>query len=657
MVCTAEVPAPVAGVETGPPAPLAASWAAGVGAALALLGLLAGQPVLVLVGLVVSTWAVLRRRLAHGLALPASALVLVGAATGVGLFARALRIDALASPAGAAAAVLVWCGTMVVLAWRPRRASRPAVAADRRAAVAALPAVVAASIAVLHAFSTRAAASWGLTGTDLLQHVIGLQQVRSAGWLDYGVESYPRGLHMLAALVSAPTVPPESAAALEHDLRLFSSLSWLSFALLLLCVSLVAARLAAALRLSSRVAAAAGCAAGGALLVTNSVLSVFVVMGAVPSLLAVVALWALPVAWLELRAGPARRLGALVVAAAAVALLAHLWQALVIVPVLGLLFVLRSPRGWRSAVEMLHPRQCLAALAAVGLLAAAALPAVLGVARDRGTAIAAIAGDISQPPWLVVGATFVGTVLLSLAVRRFRPLRPLAGSALGLVLVTGLLLRGAGNGLDVTQYYPMKVVWFLFLVLLPVTALATTVAASWLARRTSVVLGRLGTAARVARVAAFASVSALVFSFVVPQIVAAPSGTLAAARPLWDTSTGARAVETLQIADEYGTRFAPRLTVPVAVGRSAVLDRSGSYIVSKLISAKTGQPQNYGRPAFVCDDVAKVAGDGDVVIITKLDPTLLKPIMERGGCGDVDVVRIPGDIADSHVFTSPVADR
>lgn len=626
---------------------------AAAGGLLTVVGVASSQPALSLLGLMTGMAAVLLTWLAWDLALPAAALVLVGLASCGGVAAAATDVDMLASPGALVAVMLGWSLTALLLVRRLRVPGwrRPGPVEGVAAWLAYGPALMAAAIAAVQAGSTSVAASWALQGTDLAQHVIELGGVRDAGQLDYVADLYPRGLHMLAALVGGPGAPAEPGTLLAHDLRLFAALSWFALALVLLMGAGLVVRITAALALPTKTGLLATTSLGVLLLVLSGTLNVFVSMGAAPSLLAVLVIWSLPAARLELGAAARERRGALtilLVAALSTALLAHLWQALLLVPAVALLLS-GAPRRWLHLPRQLGLRVTIAAAVAIAACAVLALPPVLGVMR-AGASLAAIPGEVPRPPWPVLATGALAVVVLPLLRSRFRPLLGFVGPAVGLLMVTALLLRGADKGLDLTQYYPMKALWFLTLVLMPVTVVVAAAAALRGVERLWVVLERFGAATRVARVTAFGVLAALVVSFVLPQVAAARSATLDALRPLWDPAAAETGEERLEIASRYGARYAPRVTVPVAVGTSAVLDRYGSYVVSKLMSYETGQPQSHGRALFVCSDVGVVAGDRPAVVVTKLDPTLLRQLMERDGCGDVPVVQIPGGIADADML-------
>ena len=620
-------------------------WAVS-GLLLAVAALLSGNPVLLLCALVASTSVLLARRTGWALALPAAVAALLVASTALGLVAAALDLALLARPWVLGAVYLALTGAATwVTARRP--ASLGPQRSSPRQVLVYLPAVAAAAVGVAQSLSTRVSAAWGLQGTDLMQHVIVLSDVQRAQGLDYAADSYPRGFHMLAALVAAPGAPVARADLLEYDLRLVAACSWLALALLITSATLLTRRLAGLGGVTPRVGAAAGVLVGTLLLLSNSVIEAFVFMGAVPSLLALVLLWVVP--WLAARSDGSALL-LLVAGAGATAVVAHLWQPLVLAPALAAslgaaahLVRSRSSSGLRVA------RTLLLSLVAAVLAGAVMAPALLGLLSDGGTELAAIPGEIVEPP----AAVFVlgmGYLLHSLRRLRCAWAWAMLGNVLGLLAATAVLLHGAGQGFDLSLYYPRKTLWFLALTLAPLAALAATRLAVAAAQAASRQLDRLGAAARVARICMAATVAAGFVGYVLPPLVAVPNSAVEVARAPWIAGEDSPGVERLRIGAASVDRFGGALVVPVAVGSSAVLDRYSGYVVSKVLSFQTGQAQTHGRAGMVCADIERVAGEKPAVVVTKLDPDQLLRIMRRDGCGHVRVVQIPGEIRDAHVL-------
>ena len=443
---------------------------------------------------------------------------------------------------------------------------------------------------------------------------------------------------MLLALVSSSTLPDGGPPdLLAYDLRLVASADWLALALVLSTAASLTVRLGAAWGLRPSVRVLAGVVASTALLLTNSFIVAFVYLGAVPSLVALVALWAVPLATLELaRRGDALLVPLLLIGLGATAVLANLWQPLVIVPALSVAAVLVSSRrpDWRLPSSV-RTRGLVGA--AVLLSAMLILPPFLAVLRAGGSSLASIAGASPAVPGIVLALTFVATCWL--VRRRADPAaRALLGAAVGVVVVGSVLLHGTGK-LDLTQYYVMKSLWFLAVLLVPVTALGVAWLGSTVVRAVARGMDRLGPAARVARVAVVAVAVAAFVAFVLPVGVVAGSDAWDAVA---DPSGRSESAREYDVAARYGTAFAPAVTVPVEVGSGEFTNIFTTYIVSKAISFQTGQPLTDG-PAFdVCSAVRTVAGSRPAVVVTTLDPAVLLPFMVADGCGDVRVVRVAG---------------
>lgn len=618
-------------------------WVSALGILLLLVAAKTGNPVLLLLSLTAATAVLLHRALAWDLAVVAASMAMTFTAIAAGTAADVTGVDLLAKPRLLMAGYVVFVlGAAMTAARAPRRVESGSL--DVRRSVLWWPAAAGAAIAVVQGGSTRVTASWALQGTDLAQHVVLLGDLQRVGSLGYTDEVYPRGLHMLLALVAAPSAPDARAELLVHDLRMIAGATWLCLALLVLAAVSVVRRVAVSTGMSRWLALGTATALGTLLLLSNAVLETFVYMGAAPSLLAVVVLWSVPLLALEAEGQPPVH-ALLLTGAVATGLLAHLWQPLLVVPVVAVAFCLLRHPGLRGRTLALRSRRGSGpALLLSALAAAVTAPAVLGVLAGGGSDIAAIPGEIRPVP---VAVLVLGGLYL-LAGRRCRAAVPgMAGTAAGLLLVTAVLLRSAGGGWDLSQYYPMKALWFLALLLAPLAAVTGAVLLGWLFPRAADLLARLGSAAAVARICTVATVVALAGAFVLPQIVASRSSALGTVRALWDEGHADAGLAQISLAQEQATRYTPAVTMPVAVGESVIFDAYASYVLSKLLSFQTGQEQTHGRPPTACADVADVAEGRDVVVITKLDPALLAPFLRDGGCGDVRIVQIPGGIRDA----------
>jgi hypothetical protein len=611
-------------------------------------GLAVDNPAMLLCGLAGSTSVLLRRRLPWDLAVPGSLLVLVALATAAGLVAQAVGGDLLSRKDLLATCYLGTALAVLVAECRRRGGAARPTYFTWWIALAWIPAGVAAGLALLQSLSTRVTAAWALSGTDLAQHVVLLGEVQRAGALDYSSQGYPRGLHMLLALVGAPGAPSDQSELLVHDLRLVAAATWLSLAVMLVGGTALLLRMGSVLGVAPRLTALAATVFGLWVLLSNVVVQTLVYMGAAPTLLAVLAMWAVPVAAIEWKGR--RRAGVLIlVAAGATFLVAHLWQALVFVPACAAVIDLVG-RGDRihGLTRVFRERAQQGMILVAAGVSALAAPAMLGVLIAGGTELAAIPGEISRAPLEVLA---LGLVCLVWSLRR-QPvaLKALGGAVVGVLAAVAVLLKGADQGWDLTQYYPMKGLWFLTLILSPAAMLLAVVLAGRGVHFTMRIIDRLGSAAQVSRIVLGAAVFAAGFAFVLPPMVAVPSATAGAARGAWDQADAAVGIQQLDIVQTYSRRYQPAVTVPVAVGQSVVFDEYASYVVSKLMSFHTGQAQSHGRAPFVCADIAEVAGDREAVVVTKLDPVLLQALMREGGCGRTRVVQVPGGIRDAEIL-------
>jgi hypothetical protein len=630
-----------------------------VGAA-GLVVVLAGvaflNPVLVLCGLVLTTTSLLMRRVAWDLALPAGVIALLAISTLVAVPAGLLDVDLLARPWILASLYIVYTAVGAGWAWRAAPTLVTSAAPTGGYAWTAYAcAGIAAVIGLAQSFFERMPASWAFSGTDLAQHMIAVQALQRSGSLHYSANAYPRGFHMLAAFASVPNAPfDHPLALLSYDMRLMAATTWLSLALVLWAGTTLALRLGDARGVPRPVSVGAAALFGAGLLLTNSFVVSFVYMGSAASLLAVAVIFALPLGAMGLITRRHRVIALPAFAATSVMLLGHLWQPLMVVPLLAMATyvapALRSGRSMlrtRSSYGLGRPLALMIS-ASVVMLAIASVP-LLSVQSAGGVALAATAGELPSVPWVVL---VLGLVVAAWGTRDLLrgSARLQLGSVAGLLVATAVMLRGAGHGFDLTSYYPMKALWFLTIVLAPILALATVDLGCRVLRPLWRGLGRFGGLTRLCRFAFVACLSALAFTFCLPLLLGNASatwGSLARFPPTRGhtdpASSGAVSAERFDVATRYGTRYAPAVTVPVAAGLSTGWDKYGPYIVSKLISFQTGQPQTGGQTGAVCADVAfATAGSEHAVVITQMDPRVVRKIMAKQGCGDVPVVRIPG---------------
>ena len=627
--------------------------AAAAGVALVLAGTLVPNPVLILLGLATSCTALLLRWLPLDLAVPAAALSMTTAAITAGMVAAALDVDLLARPWFLVVLYLT-LSACVLLATLTLAGRRHPSCLHRRGWLALAPVAVAASTGVLQAFSVDVAKSWSFWGTDLARHMTYLSEIQRAGALDYTGVGYPRGLHMLTAFVSVPGAPVQDPTALlGYDLRLVAAVTWLSVALLLWTGAVLTIRLGRSLGLTGRVAACAALLFGSVALLTDTFIHVFVYMGSAPSLLAVVVMWSLALAATDRPAWTDRLPVVAVASTFAAMLLAHLWQALIIVPVVALV-TYAIPRLGRVAADARCSdswRRLLANTPWAVVALALAVPPLAGIQSAGGTALARTLAEVPPGPWrLLVPAL----VCLALLVRHLHHtgVRLFLGSTVGLLAATAVLLHSAGSGFDLTQYYPTKALWFLTIFLGPLLALGATAGVLAAARTTWRLLGRTGSAARVLRTTALAVTVAVVGALWLPTVLGSGAATMAAwQRAEADSAAGQVERKTnwsghrYDLARRYGPAYPRDVVVPYFVGYSTVFDQPGTRLVSELLTFQTGQPEVTGDGVDICEKVASVAGTSSAVVISKLSPDQVRLDMANNGCpGRAPVVHVPGHI-------------
>lgn len=611
--------------------------------ACSLAAVAAGNPLLLLVALVVATAALLARWLPPDAAVPAAVLALTGTAAALGMAAALLHLDLLAHPRLTATGALAAVAGLAAASVRPGRRPMP-----ERTSVAmrltALPALLAAAVGLMQSLDVRIPAAWALYGTDLASHMRMLRDVQEVGALDYTSDIYPRGLHMLLALASVGMPQGDPARLMDYDLRLMAGACWLAMAAVLATASIVTRRLGTALRMSATQVTIACWLLGLYLLTSNSFMEMFVMLGAAPSLIAFLALWALPIALLSARRTLPRTAA---VSAGAVMLLSQLWQPLVVVPVCSFV-ACAAPhllgRGGRDIWGVLLRRRAVfgAGVTVAVLAGAAAAGPVIGAVRSGGFSLAGAVGQAAPVPVLLLAASGVAWVGLVLRGRGPLALSFTGGVGGGLVVVA-LALVGAGNGLDITQWYPNKLLWFLVVFLAPATALGTVALLAAVGRLLARATARLGPAARVTRVAVVATVVAGTCALWVPQYDDPPGSKLAIA-----ASAGAAANESTrryEIAREQGARAEPVL--PMFLTTKLFGDLGSDYIVSKLLSFQTGQAATFGRTDDLCTDLRAVAAGGDAVVVTTLDPAIVERLLQDQHCdATARVVQLPGLDAD-----------
>lgn len=607
----------------------------------ALLSVLVSEPALMLIGLVLAAQRPWRRAASTVPALLLGVLTCITLSAAAGFAADLLRVDLLGyagRPAAAALVVVCWASSFV-------RTPARAVPVRPDRLLALLPAAVCGVAAVAHAASTQRTLTWMFSGTDFSEHTRMLAELQRSGRLDLG-GGYPQGLHMLLALSSAVG---ERGDHLASDLRLLATAGWLALGLLTAVLSATVLWLTRD-RLGTWPAAVTATLPGLALLLSwHFMVSVFS-LGSAPGLLAATSVWTVPLLIQQRRPVPwwARTAAA----GLATAALANLWQALLPLPLLGLLAPLLSRaerKGLaREAAELARPRVLLAAGGgAAALLCVTAAPLV-GLLTSVGLAQAAVPGTIATAPVAVVVLCLAAAVVPHLSPWRRTPWDSAstswAGTAAALGLSLALLMHEAGHGWSLDAYYPRKAFWFCLVLVLPHGCAA---AGRLVVPLVAVLWNRLalfGAAVRVLRATAVLVPLAAAAAFLLPVLVV--HGTFVSNS---FTTPSPFAEGRLSLAQAQAQRFRPAVTVPVGVGVTSLPDHMASYQVSKLMSAETGQPVATGDVQYPCASVRATAQDGLAVVVTELPAGLLAQLMQMQGCGQVPVVHLdtgdPGGVS------------
>jgi hypothetical protein len=279
---------------------------------------------------------------------------------------------------------------------------------------------------------------------------------------------------------------------------------------------------------------------------------------------------------------------------------------------------------------------------------ACAVPPLRQVAAAGGTSLAGEAGYLGAEPWhLLVGGLLTGSLVLAHV--RHLWARAYLGAVVGFVLVLLVLLRGAGNGLDLGQWYPLKTCWFLTVFLAPWLALTSTRLAAIVTRPIWRVLGRVPRRAFVLRSTVVAVGAALALVTWLPWQLGPVPDLIGAWQPYHRTSSGpANAARplymggALDVATDYGQRFGDAVPVPYRVEQNALTDPFSTLIVSKLFAFQSGRPDIAGAES-VCDAIRLAAGDLPAVVVTRMNPARMRGQMSTLGCpGRARVVPLTG---------------
>ena len=326
---------------------------------------------------------------------------------------------------------------------------------------------------------TQPFAVWSRTtsaGTDFLRHLRAIRTLRADGGLTFGQDAYPSAFHALSAwLTSAQGIPPTP----ESLWRAVALVCFLMLGLMLLGLMVTAdrmARLAVARQqgLPEGDSSTSSCAAGAvaaaltaAAFVQTAWFGVFLGFGHIMNVLVGVCLVALLALALEPRGiGPQV---APLVAASAVAVTANAWQLLLPVAAFGALpWLVTSLRGRASRARDAATWLVGAVLVTHGLLI------VRHVDTGNQAAIPTVSG-LFVPDWwwwLAGGLALITVVLAQMAGRRLWAAAAVGMLVAGIGLTIGLIIV-TGSSWELMLYYPVKTLWTVIVILIPLAAIAS----------------------------------------------------------------------------------------------------------------------------------------------------------------------------------------
>lgn len=335
-------------------------------------------------------------------------------------------------------------------------------------------------------------------GTDFLRHLFLVREALGAGGLEFGGSAYPSGLHATGALLIASVASGTSA---EQLWLAIAGLSWVLLCLMLVAMMAIARRIVDRLGTPGALGVLASVIAGGAF-VQTAWFSTFLAFGSIMNMLVALALLSLVVTGLEERVYGS--LPGSIVGASAMVATANGWQLLAPVAAAGTLvwFVQWWRRGRARATDWV----------VWSLGAALALNGALGVLDpgNRGVLGGPTVSDLFAPDWWWWAALALAAFLVVHAYRG--GLRSWAATAGGLVLAGGALVGAliliTGSTWDLMLYYPVKSLWTVLVVVIPLAAAGlvrvTALSYEWAGTRAALVR----TAARTTVVAALALVVA-----------------------------------------------------------------------------------------------------------------------------------------------------
>ncbi len=614
-----------------------------------------------LVGLVLVTAAPLTRVLPADIALPVAAGSSLLLTTTLGLVGASLQTPVLST--WSSPLLLIWVTSTVILTGVQttrggRFASRP-LAWSRQTtlwrAAAYAPAFLALVAAVFNGISLPVASRWFAIIVDNVNHASAVRAIRTTGVLDYAGDKYPRGLHALLAFsynaVDAPT-------DLSDQITAGAAVPWICLALFIACITALTIRTAAA----RSIAAAVLCtyASVALLLVSPEFVYQFVLYGASPSLLAL-SLLTVPILLVSIYPPHSRVvLWSIPLIAAC---LAHLWPALIAAPALAGIVAswrlwahLRSFRTWLLRMLAL----LLPSLSAVLL----AWPVLHALGQGGGIgAVAALPGrpEIPQLPVILVSAIGIAWLIVRAARRD-----PLAvtwlSTVFGILLMASILLISSGNPTDLAQWYPIKGAWFIVGLSLPAgpMGIVAGVRSIYTLLQTRAHKFARSIAAVLAACMAFSLLlinGVSVWSMIMWPAISIPFESTRDTRAseenpggLAPISAAEKSQRTIYTALNYGTKYRPATTVPVAVGYDPIVDKRSSRLTAAFIALETGQITTSGDLASICDQVEAVASDGgSAVVITAIPWETLHTLAADQGCPEVPIHQIDWPVNEANL--------
>lgn len=399
--------------------------------------------------------------------LPAGFLLLVAWSLTWGLLQGATGVGGWSSSLRSHLGVGLFAALCLAVATR-RRGTVELWARDWPAVVGA---VLLATLAVWVA-STQPIALWSRvtgSGTDFLRHLYLVREILASGGLVFGGSAYPSGLHAAGAMLVSTV---GSGIGAEQLWIAIAGVAWLMLCLMLVAIMSISGRVIDRL-VGPGPAGPVAAGIAGAAFVQTAWFSTFLAFGSIMNMLVAVALLALVCTGLQERVYGSST-GTLL-AATAMAVTANAWQLLAPVAAAGVLVWFAA--WWRRGRE--RPLDWLVwSFGAVLTLSGA-----LGVLdpANGGVVSGPTVSDLFAPDWWWWAALALALGVCVVAYRH--GLRSWAAASASLLIVgvvlVAALLRITGSTWELMLYYPVKALWTVSVVVIPL-AVAGLV---WLAVR------------------------------------------------------------------------------------------------------------------------------------------------------------------------------